>query len=92
MFSTRNGLYDRARRRFKIQDGIKLFTYSFYKQRREEVQVRATLLSTLCDCWVKQAHKQREEVDAGVGGIAIALGCCQGLGPGRRVLASKVQE
>lgn len=39
MFSTRNGLYDRARRRFKIQDGIKLFTYSFYKQRREEVQV-----------------------------------------------------
>ena len=54
MFSTRNGLYDRARRRFKIQDGIKLFTYSFYKQRREEVQVRATLLSTLCDCWVKE--------------------------------------
>ena len=39
MFSTRNGLYDRARKKFKIQDGIKLFTYSFYKQRRADVQV-----------------------------------------------------
>ncbi len=40
MFSTRNGLYERARRKFKVQDGIKLFTYSFYRQRRAEVQVR----------------------------------------------------
>lgn len=39
MFSTRNGLYERARRKFKVQDGIKLFTYSFYRQRRAEVQV-----------------------------------------------------
>ncbi|KAF5837717.1 DHS-like NAD/FAD-binding domain-containing protein [Dunaliella salina] len=38
MFSTRNGLYERARKKFKIQDGIKLFTYSFYKQRRADVQ------------------------------------------------------
>jgi hypothetical protein len=35
MFTTRNGLYDRAKKQFKIQDGIKLFTYSFYKQRQE---------------------------------------------------------
>lgn len=42
MFSTTNGLYERARKRFKIQDGIKLFTYSFYKQRREDVQARPT--------------------------------------------------
>ncbi len=39
MFTTRNGLYDRARKRLKISDGMKLFTYSFYKQRRLEVQV-----------------------------------------------------
>ncbi|EFJ51650.1 hypothetical protein VOLCADRAFT_116301 [Volvox carteri f. nagariensis] len=38
MFSTRNGLYERARKKFKVQDGIKLFTYSFYRQRRAEVQ------------------------------------------------------
>ncbi|KAG1656466.1 hypothetical protein FOA52_005897, partial [Chlamydomonas sp. UWO 241] len=38
MFSTRNGLYERARKKFNITDGIKLFTYSFYKQRREDVQ------------------------------------------------------
>lgn len=28
MFSTRNGLYDRARKQFKVSDGLKLFTYS----------------------------------------------------------------
>lgn len=39
MFSTRNGLYEKARKQFKITDGIKLFTYSFYKQNRESVQV-----------------------------------------------------
>ncbi|WIA33871.1 hypothetical protein OEZ86_006973 [Tetradesmus obliquus] len=38
MFSTKNGLYERARQRFKIQDGIKLFSYPFYKQRRMDVQ------------------------------------------------------
>ncbi len=53
MFSTRNGLYDRARKEFKIQDGIKLFAYSFYKQRRAEVQVRKQPLFslTLPGCW-----------------------------------------
>jgi hypothetical protein len=40
MFSTKGGLYERARKRFKIADGIKLFSYPFYKQRRQEVQVR----------------------------------------------------
>ena len=39
MFSTKNGLYERAQKRFKIADGLKLFTYSFYKQRRADVQV-----------------------------------------------------
>jgi hypothetical protein len=39
MFSTKGGLYERARKRFKISDGIKLFSYPFYKQRRVDVQV-----------------------------------------------------
>lgn len=38
MFSTRNGLYDKACKKFKLQNGIKLFTYSFYKQRKADVQ------------------------------------------------------
>ncbi|GFH12855.1 deacetylase sirtuin-type domain-containing protein, partial [Haematococcus lacustris] len=38
MFTSRDGLYARARKQFKIQDGIRLFTYSFFKQRRAEVQ------------------------------------------------------
>ncbi len=41
MFTTRNGLYERARKRFKITDGIKLFSYPFYKQRKADVQVNA---------------------------------------------------
>jgi hypothetical protein len=47
MFSTKNGLYERARQRFKIQDGIKLFSYPFYKQRRMDVQVRMPRLARL---------------------------------------------
>lgn len=39
MFSTKGGLYERARKKFKISDGIKLFSYPFYKQRRLDVQV-----------------------------------------------------
>ena len=38
MFSTKDGLYERARKKFKIQDGIRLFSYPFYKQRRADVQ------------------------------------------------------
>ena len=38
MFSTRNGLYERARKRFKIADGSKLFSYAFYRQRPADVQ------------------------------------------------------
>jgi hypothetical protein len=40
MFTTKNGLYERARSKFKIQDGMKLFSYPFYKQRRKDLQVR----------------------------------------------------
>lgn len=44
MFSTKNGLYERARKKLKIQDGMKLFTYSFYKQRKADVQVGSSCL------------------------------------------------
>ncbi|GFH11773.1 deacetylase sirtuin-type domain-containing protein, partial [Haematococcus lacustris] len=37
-FTSRNGLYDRAREQFNVQDGMKLFTYSFFKQHRAKVQ------------------------------------------------------
>ena len=46
MFSTKGGLYERARKKFKISDGIKLFSYPFYKQRRLDVQVGARGLPT----------------------------------------------
>mmetsp|Transcript_5275 Transcript_5275/g.14718 ORF Transcript_5275/g.14718 Transcript_5275/m.14718 type:complete len:358 (+) Transcript_5275:163-1236(+) len=33
-FTTPGGLYDRARKRFKLSDGKKLFNYSFFQKRR----------------------------------------------------------
>ena len=54
MFSTRNGLYEKARKQFKISDGIKLFTYSFYKANRESVQVEGGVelkLHGICGDW-----------------------------------------
>lgn len=33
-FSTKGGLYERAQRKFKLQDGKTLFTYSFYDRNR----------------------------------------------------------
>lgn len=45
MFTTKNGLYERARSKFKIQDGMKLFSYPFYKQRRKDLQVGVMRLS-----------------------------------------------
>ena len=35
-FSTKGGLYERAQRKFKLQDGKTLFTYSFYDRNRLE--------------------------------------------------------
>jgi len=35
-FSTKGGLYQRAQRKFKLQDGKTLFTYSFYDRHRLE--------------------------------------------------------
>jgi len=37
MFSTKGGLYERACKRFKITDGKRLFSWSFYDKQRREV-------------------------------------------------------
>jgi hypothetical protein len=41
MFSTSGGLYERARKKFKIQDGMKLFTYPFFTRNKPQVQACA---------------------------------------------------
>ena len=38
-FSTRGGLYERAQKRFAVQDGKKLFTYSFFEKQRLNAMV-----------------------------------------------------
>lgn len=50
MFTTKNGLYERARHKFKIQDGMKLFSYPFYKQRRKDLQVAGRLKGAAIVC------------------------------------------
>jgi hypothetical protein len=51
MFTTKNGLYERARSKFKIQDGMKLFSYPFYKQRRQDLQVCYVVrVNTMASC------------------------------------------
>lgn len=46
-FSTRGGLYERAQKRFAVQDGKKLFTYAFFEKQRLEAMVRCC---ALCCC------------------------------------------
>lgn len=38
-FSTKGGLYERAQRRFGVQDGMRLFTYAFFEKQRLEAMV-----------------------------------------------------
>ena len=38
-FSTRGGLYERAQKRFAVQDGKKLFTYAFFEKQRLNAMV-----------------------------------------------------
>ena len=55
MFSTKGGLYERAQRRFKVQDGKKLFTYSFYEKQKLEAMVRlpaSNLMTSTCSDFV----------------------------------------
>eukprot|EP01025_Chloroclados_australasicus_P049249 TRINITY_DN5598_c0_g2_i1.p1 TRINITY_DN5598_c0_g2~~TRINITY_DN5598_c0_g2_i1.p1 ORF type:complete len:343 (-),score=20.19 TRINITY_DN5598_c0_g2_i1:87-1034(-) len=37
MFSTQNGLYERARKKFKVTDGKRLFQYGFYDKGKQDV-------------------------------------------------------
>jgi hypothetical protein len=39
-FSTKGGLYERAQRKFGIQEGKRLFTYTFFEKQRLEALVR----------------------------------------------------
>ncbi|GMH35657.1 hypothetical protein BSKO_03525 [Bryopsis sp. KO-2023] len=38
MFSTKGGLYEKGRKRLKVQDGKRLFTYPFYAKNKDAVQ------------------------------------------------------
>ena len=51
-FSTRGGLYERAQKRFAVQDGKKLFTYAFFEKQRLNAMVRHCfcLSSSLPSC------------------------------------------
>lgn len=64
MFSTKGGLYERARKKFKISDGIKLFSYPFYKQRRLDVQARACHVAVWTSACCGVIDKQRRAPQA----------------------------
>ena len=38
-FTSKGGLYERAKKRFKVSDGKKLFCYSFFERQKTEAQV-----------------------------------------------------
>ena len=59
-FSTRGGLYERAQKRFAVQDGKKLFTYAFFEKQRLDAMVRQGIplsvpLHLVCGS-VRQTH------------------------------------
>ncbi len=37
-FSTQGGLYERAQKKYKLNDGKMLFTYAFFDRQRPEAQ------------------------------------------------------
>ena len=61
MFSTRNGLYQRACKRFGIADGKKLFTWRFYDRQRTDVT-----------SFFVDIHKEAVKARAGPGHQAVA--------------------
>lgn len=61
MFSTRNGLYQRACRRFGITDGKKLFSWRFYDKQRPDVT-----------SFFVDIHKEAVKAHAGPGHVAVA--------------------
>jgi NAD-dependent SIR2 family protein deacetylase len=61
MFSTRNGLYQRACRRFGITDGKKLFTWRFFDRQRTDVT-----------SFFVDIHKEASKSHPGAGHRAVA--------------------
>ena len=61
MFSTKNGLYQRACKRFGISDGKKLFTWRFYDRQRADVTA-----------FFVDIHKEALKAKAGPGHQAVA--------------------
>jgi NAD-dependent SIR2 family protein deacetylase len=61
MFSTRNGLYQRACKRFGISDGKKLFTWRFYDRQRTDVT-----------SFFVDIHKEAAKAQPGAGHRAVA--------------------
>ena len=61
MFSTKNGLYQRACKRFNITDGKKLFTWRFYDKQRTEVS-----------SFFVDIHKEAAKAQPGAGHRAVA--------------------
>jgi NAD-dependent SIR2 family protein deacetylase len=61
MFSTANGLYQRACKRFGISDGKKLFTWRFYDKQRTEVT-----------SFFVDIHKEAVKAQAGAAHQAVA--------------------
>ena len=61
MFSTRNGLYQRACRRFGITDGKKLFTWRFFDKQRTDVT-----------SFFVDIYKEALKAEAGLGHRAVA--------------------
>lgn len=61
MFSTANGLYQRACKRFGIADGKKLFTWRFFEKQRTEVT-----------SFFVDIHKEAVRARAGTGHCAVA--------------------
>jgi hypothetical protein len=44
MFSTKGGLYERAKKQLKVQDGAKLFSYKYFSEHKQQAQVRQALV------------------------------------------------
>jgi len=65
-FSTPGGLYDRARRRYALPDGIRLFTHSFYLRRR------ADALAFLAEVWDEARLARPTPAHALLGRLAAA--------------------
>ena len=50
-FTSKNGLYERAQKRFKVSDGKKLFSYPFFERQKKEAQVNfSNMALSIAEC------------------------------------------